>query len=86
MTPLHTRMISLRFVWGAPGSIVADGRIFDLRKRGILPMVGRLRGPGVVHDMAVRLELVYPTLHIRSIQPTMAAFPYVAGSVLYADR
>lgn len=81
LTPLHTRMISLRLVWGAPGSIIADGRIFDLRKRGIMPLAGRLRGPGVVHDMAVRLELLYPSLQIRSIQPTMSAFPFAASSV-----
>jgi len=81
LTPLHTRMISLRLVWGAPGSIIVEGRIFDLRKRGIMPLAGRLRGPGVVHDMAVRLELVYPSLQIRSIQPAMAAFPYAASSV-----
>lgn len=79
LTPLHTRMISLRFVWGAPGSLIAEGRIFDLRKRGILPLAGRLRGPGVVHDMSVRLELTYPSLQIRSLQPTMAAFPYIAS-------
>jgi hypothetical protein len=76
LTPLHTRMISLRLVWGAPGAIIVDGRLFDLRKRGIMPMSGRLRGPGVVHDMAVRVELAYPSLVIRSIQPTMSAFPF----------
>lgn len=81
LTPLHTRMISLRLVWGAPGFLIADGRIFDLRKRGIMPMSGRLRGPGVVHDMAVRVELEYPNLEIRSIQPTMSAFPFVGSSV-----
>jgi len=81
LTPLHTRMISLRLVWGAPGAIIVEGRLFDLRKRGIMPLAGKLRGPGVVHDMAVRLELAYPSLEIRSIQPTMAAFPFAASRV-----
>jgi hypothetical protein len=74
--PLHTRMISLRLAWGDGESIVADGRIFDLRKRGIVPLGGKLKGPGVVHDMAVRLELDYPDLHIRRIEPSMSAYPF----------
>jgi Protein of unknown function (DUF2889) len=80
MTPLHTRMISLRLLWGAPGSIIADGKIFDLRKRGMIPLGGQLSGPGVIHEMAVRLELAYPSLQIRSMQPTMSAFPFAACS------
>lgn len=79
LTPLHTRLISLRFVWGAPGALIADGRLLDVRKRGIMPLAGKLQGPGVVHDMAVRLELEYPSLQIRSLQPTMAAFPFAAS-------
>lgn len=85
LTPLHTRMISLRLVWGEAGTVVADGRIFDLRKRGIVPMAGKLRGPGVVHDMAVRLELEYPGLRIRSIEPTMSAFPFAAGPMTLGE-
>ncbi len=80
-TPLHTRMISLRLTWGEPGTVAADGRIFDLRKRGIVPMAGKLRGPGVVHDMAVHLDLSYPDLLIRSIDASMSAFPF-AGNPL----
>src|SRR5262249_21172853 len=30
----------------------------------------------VVHDMAVKLEVDYPSLHIRNIQPAMSAFPF----------
>ena len=79
LTPLHTRMISLRLLWGDAGSVVAEGRIFDLRKRGIVPLAGKLQGPGVVHDMAARVELDYPALRVRSIQPSMSAFPFAAG-------
>ncbi|MFN8627729.1 MAG: DUF2889 domain-containing protein [Candidatus Binatia bacterium] len=78
-TPLHTRKITLRFVWGAPGFLIVDGRLMDLRKRGIMPIAGKLRGPGIIHDMAVRMELTYPSLEIRGIQPTMSAFPFVAS-------
>jgi len=79
LIPLHTRMISLRLTWGGADSIVADGRIFDLRKRGIVPLAGKLQGPGVVHDMAVQLQLGYPDLRIRGIRPSMAAFPFAPG-------
>jgi len=79
LTPLHTRMIALHLRWGAGGTLIADGRIFDLRKRGIVPLAGKLQGPGVVHDMAVTLELEYPALCIRRIEPSMSAFPFAAG-------
>ncbi|MFI5398569.1 MAG: DUF2889 domain-containing protein [Candidatus Binatia bacterium] len=85
LTPLHTRMISLRLVWGEADTVVADGRIFDLRKRGIVPMAGKLRGPGVVHDMAARLELEYPGLRIRSVEPSMTAFPFAAGPMTLGE-
>ena len=79
LIPLHTRMISLRLTWGGADCVVADGRIFDLRKRGIVPLAGKLQGPGVVHDMAVQLQLGYPDLRIRGIRPSMSAFPFAPG-------
>jgi len=69
-------MISLRLTWGDAGSLIADGRIFDLRKRGLVPLAGKLQGPGVVHDMAVHLQLQYPSLRIQRIEPAMSAFPF----------
>ena len=79
LIPLHTRMISVRLTWGEGGCVTAHGRIFDLRKRGVVPLAGKLQGPGVVHDMAVRLQLDYPGLRIRSIEPSMSAFPFAPG-------
>jgi len=79
LTPLHTRMVSLRLTWGSGGCLVVHGRIFDLRKRGVVPLAGKLQGPGVVHDMAVQLQLDYPSLRIGSIAPTMSAFPFAPG-------
>ena len=76
LTPLHTRMISLRLTWGEPGALHAEGRIFDLRKRGIVPLGGKLKGPGVVHDMAVSLDLDVADLRITRIEPAMRAFPF----------
>jgi hypothetical protein len=72
-------MVSLRLTWGDAGCLAAQGRIFDLRKRGVVPLAGKLQGPGVVHDMAVRLQLDYPGLCIRSIEPSMSAFPFAPG-------
>jgi Protein of unknown function (DUF2889) len=76
LTPLHTRMISLRLNWGDSGRLVAHGRIFDLRKRGVVPLAGKLQGPGVVHDMAVEIQLDYSDLRIAAITPSMSAFPF----------
>lgn len=83
--PLHTRMISLRLAWGEPATVVAEGRIFDLRKRGIVPMAGKLRGPGVVHDMAVRTALSYPDLRIDAIDASMSAFPFAGGPLTHGE-
>jgi DUF2889 family protein len=78
-TPLHTRMISVRLIWGEAGRLRAAGRIFDLRKRGIVPLAGKLQGPGIVHDMAAQIDLDYPSLDIRGIAPSMSAFPFAPG-------
>lgn len=75
-TPLHTRMIALRLAWGTDGEVLAIGRIVDLRKRGLVPLVGKLQGPGIVHDMTVRVSLRSGDLAITSIEPSMAAYPF----------
>jgi hypothetical protein len=80
LTPLHTRMLTLRLSWGGGGLLVAEGRILDLRKRGVVPLLGKLQGPGVVHDMAVRLLLDVEDLRIREIHPVMSAFPFAPSS------
>jgi len=71
-------MLSLRLVWGDAGEIIADGRIVDLRKRGLVPLLGKLQGPGVVHDMAVRLRLRADDGTIVAIEPSMSAYPFAA--------
>ena len=79
LTPLHTRMIALRVGREGSGGVVADGRILDLRKRGIVPLAGKLQGPGVVHDMSVQLHVDGPDLCIQRIQAAMSAFPFAPG-------
>lgn len=79
-TPLHTRMISIRLGWGDAGEVVVFGRIVDLRKRGLVPLVGKLQGPGIVHDMSVRLRLRGDDLTIVAIDPQMAAYPFAAAA------
>jgi hypothetical protein len=77
--PLHTRMITLRIGWGAGGAVRAEGRIFDLRKRGIVPLAGKLQGPGVVHDMGAQVLLEYPSLlEELEVRPRRAEGPHAA--------
>lgn len=76
LSPLHSRMISLRLSSAESGVLVAQGRLFDLRKRGLVPLVGKLQGPGVVHDMSVQLRLASEDLRILSIEPQMSAYPF----------
>jgi len=77
-TPLHTRMLAIRLGWGEDGDVVASGRIVDLRKRGLVPLVGKLQGPGIVHDMSVQVRLSGADLRIVSVDPSMSAYPFAA--------
>jgi hypothetical protein len=43
-------------------------------------MLGKLQGPGVVHDMAVRIVLDPEKLLIREIEPVMSAFPFTPAA------
>lgn len=79
LTPLHTRMLTLRLSRAESGGVFADARIFDLRKRGIVPLAGKLQGPGVIHDMSVQLRVAGPDLRIQNIQAAMSAFPFAPG-------
>ncbi len=76
LPPLHTRMLSIRLAWGEGGALAAEGRIVDIRKRGLVPLLGKLQGPGIVHDMAVAVRLRGDDLEIESIEPRMAAYPF----------
>jgi hypothetical protein len=79
-TLLHTRLVTLRLTWADGGTVLADGRLVDIRKRGIVPLAGALRGPGVVHDMGVRVWVDPQDLSIRRIEPAMRAYPFAPSS------
>jgi hypothetical protein len=69
-------MITLRVEWGAGGRIEVDGRLVDLRKRGIVPLAGTIQGPGIVHDMAARVQLEPGSLRVLAVAPAMNAYPF----------
>lgn len=85
LTPLHTRTISLRLAWAEPGYAVAEGRVLDLRKRGLVPLAAKLQGPGVVHDIAVSVRLEVATRNIVAITPTMSAYPFDPGPATFGE-
>ena len=74
--PLHTRMITLRLRWDSDGQLEADGRLVDLRKRGIVPLAGAIQGPGIVHDMAARVSIDPDSLRVVALAPAMNAYPF----------
>lgn len=84
--PLHTRLIQMRLRWAAVDRLAVEGRLTDLRKRAILPFGGRLRGPGVVHDMSVRITIDTPSLTIVEVEPRMDAYPYEASPETGGER
>jgi hypothetical protein len=74
--PLHTRMMSVRLLPESPDTFVAEGQVLDVRKRGIVTVAGRVNGPGLVHDMRVRLVIERETLAIRDASLAMPAVPF----------
>jgi hypothetical protein len=79
-TPLHTRLISLRLSWADAESFLAEGRLMDVRKRAIVPLAGSIQGPGIIHDMAVRVWLGAADLKIRRVEPVMSAYPFAPSA------
>lgn len=76
LAPLHTRMLTVRLSAGEAGERNVDARIVDVRKRGLVPLLGKLQGPGVVHDMSLRIRLRREDAAIVAIDPTMSAYPF----------
>lgn len=76
LSPLHTRLLNVRLSWGENGERIVEGRIVDVRKRGLVPLLGKLQAPGVVHDMTVRVRLQGDDLSVAAIEPVMAAYPF----------
>jgi hypothetical protein len=77
--PLHTRLMTLTLAAEGEDEYAASGRVLDVRKRGMVPLAGFLNGPGVVHDMELRLTLGRDDLRIRSAALRMRAVPFPSG-------
>lgn len=52
--PLHTRLLSVTLSQRADGRLDAFAEVVDLRKRGFVPVAGRLQPSGIVHHMQLR--------------------------------
>jgi hypothetical protein len=48
----------------------------DVRNRAIVPLGGSIQGPGIIHDMAVRLWLGADDLKVRRVEPVMSTYPF----------
>lgn len=77
--PLHTRLLTLALATEGEREYAAHGRVLDVRKRGRVPLAGLLNGPGVVHDMELRLTLGRDDLRIRSAALRMSEVPFPSG-------
>jgi hypothetical protein len=80
--PLHTRVLSVTLVEGEAGRITVHGAVYDLRKRGFVPVGGDLQPSGPVHHMELdavieRASGVVERMAIR--QPTVAFEPSIAS-------
>lgn len=88
--PLHTRLIRIDISPAGDERLRVDGRIVDVRKRGIVTFGGRPRGPGVVHDMSAGMEVDARTLRVLAVDPGMHIYPFHAtaetGGESCADR
>lgn len=77
--PLHTRLLTLTLAREGPSEHAVVARVLDVRKRGVVPLAGLLNGPGVVHDMELRLTLGGDDLTIRSAALRMREVPFPKG-------
>lgn len=79
MNPLHTRTLSARLASAGDGTLVAEGRLFDLRRRAIAAVTTAFQNPGLIHDMTVRLVLDRNELRVSRVEANMASFPFPPG-------
>jgi hypothetical protein len=49
--PLHTRALGVSLAQRDDAKLDARGYVFDIRKRGFVPVAGELHGSGLIHDM-----------------------------------
>ncbi len=76
--PLHTRSLTLELAPREDGRLAARGTLLDLRKHGVLPMLGELQTAGIIHHMWLALALDPATRVLEGVeagQPAVAFEP-----------
>jgi hypothetical protein len=76
MEPLHTRLLTLRLAPEGSDAWAVEGRVLDLRRRGAVAIAALVNGPGVVHDMRLRLVVDRASLTVREADLTMPSVPF----------
>jgi hypothetical protein len=74
--PLHARALGLTLRRREDGDGSVEGRLLDLRKRGLVPVGGDLQGPGLIHDMRVAAVVDPEHLELRRIEVTQPAVAF----------
>jgi hypothetical protein len=81
--PLHTRGLSVTSTQRDDAKLDVFGELIDLRKRGFVPVSGKLQPAGIVHHMQLRAVVDPETLVLESLvaaQPAVAFEPSEAAS------
>lgn len=76
MEPLHTRLLTLRLAPAGAEGWAVEGRVLDLRRRGAVSIAALVNGPGVVHDMRLRLVVDRASLRVREADLVMPSVPF----------
>jgi hypothetical protein len=76
MESLHTRLLTLRLAPEGADAWAVEGRVLDLRRRGAVAIAALVNGPGVVHDMSLRLVVDRASLTVRDAALAMPSVPF----------
>ena len=74
----HTRCLSVGLFQSGPGHIRFRGDLFDLRKRGFIPMMGDFQSAGIIHQMEITGEVSRASRRLEwvaGLQPHVAFEP-----------
>jgi hypothetical protein len=77
--PLHSRGLAVALSLRHDGKLDAFGEIVDLRKRGFVPVSGKLQPAGIVHHMQVRAVVDPETATLESIEGAQPAVAFEAS-------
>lgn len=76
---LHTRMLDVRLARDPGDHVTVTARLLDVRKHGVVRLAGTVNGPGVVHDMGIRLVIDGESRAVRSAELLMPVVPFPGG-------